>query len=370
LHLHQLLAGWPALVVQCCGGWLSSGGWIADGKFFVFLSGVSGTGTGGQIWALDERRGLFRSPRGEPIQLTTGPMSWGRPIPGKDGKSIFAEGMTLRGELSRFDPQIKEFRPFLGGISADGITFSKDGKSVAYVSFPEGVLWKANRDGSNPMQLTEPPMNVFMPRWSPDGSQILFSDMSSESEIYIVSAQGGNPRKLLPESRGKESDPDWSPDGHKVVFGTSFGARDAKSLIRVFDLESPTITTLPGSVGMTDPRWSPDGRSIAAPSFDLNTVNIFDVATQRWTALPLKMEMDFQEWSSNNQFLYFRQDQGDDRGVYRIRVKGGKIEKVVDLKNMRMTGWYNVWTGVDPTDAPLVLRDIGSSDIYALSLDQ
>ena len=75
---------------QCCGRW------TPDGKFFLFLSGDSGSG-GSQIWALDERRGLFRRPPAEPVQLTTGPLSWSRPIPGRDGKSIFAEGIVSRG---------------------------------------------------------------------------------------------------------------------------------------------------------------------------------------------------------------------------------------------------------------------------------
>jgi Tol biopolymer transport system component len=205
-----------------------------------------------------------------------------------------------------------------------------------------------------------------MPRWSPDGSWILFSDVSSESEIYIVSAQGGILRKLLPEGSGNQSDPDWSPDGHKVVFGSSFGGHDAKGLIRIFDLDSQKITTLPGSVGMTDPRWSPDGRFVAANSSDLGTMNIFDVGTQRWSALPTKIDMTFPEWSRDSRFIYFREG----LGVSRISVMQGKVEKVVDLKNWHMTGWYHSWTGLDPTDAPLLLRDIGSSDIYALTLDQ
>ena len=84
-------------------------------------------------------------------------------------------GLSPRGELSRFDSKTKQFLPFLGGISAQGVVFSKDGKSIAYVSYPEGILWKANRDGSNPVQLTDPPMQAFLPRWSPDSKQISFA---------------------------------------------------------------------------------------------------------------------------------------------------------------------------------------------------
>jgi Tol biopolymer transport system component len=170
------------------------------------------------------------------------------------------------------------------------------------------------------------------------------------------------------EGSGKQSDPDWSPDGHEVVFGTTFGAHDPKGLIRIFDLDSQKITTLPGSLGMTDPRWSPDGRFIAANSFDLETLNIFDVGTQRWSALHLKIEMQFPEWSRDSQFIYFHWPWGDDRGIYRIRAKGGEVEKVVDLKDLHIAG--GVWTTLDPTDAPLVLRDIGSTHIYTLTLEQ
>ena len=363
-NLHELLPGWHASSWKCCGRW------TPDGRFFVFLSGASYTES--QIWALDERHGVFRRPPGEPIQLTTGPLSWSGPIPGKDGKTIFAAGITARGELSRFDAKSKQFQPFLGGISAQGVRFSKDGQSVAYVSYPEGILWKANRDGSNPIQLSDPPLYVFQPRWSPDGTHILFSDVlwgpTPRSEANIVSARGGAPRKLLPEGTGVQSDPDWSPDGHKIVFGSSLGGQDPKSVIRIFDLDSRQITILPGSAGMTDPRWSPDGRSIAANSFDLATMNIFNVGTQRWSALQPKIVMAFPEWSKDSHFIYFMHV-GDDRGVYRMRVKGGELEKVVDLKNWPVVG-PGGWMGLDPTDAPLLIRDISSNDIYALTLDE
>jgi hypothetical protein len=55
-----------------------------------------------------------------------------------------------------------------------------------------------------------------------------------------------------------------------------------------------------------------------------------------------------------------------DPGVYRIRVPGGEAELLKDLKDVHI----GVWLGLDPTDTPLLLRDVGTRDIYALTLEQ
>jgi hypothetical protein len=71
---------------------------------------------------------------------------------------------------------------------------------------------------------------------------------------------------------------------------------------------------------------------------------------------------------SRRQFLYFRRISGDP-GAFRISIRGGAPEKIVDLKDWQDAGWLGFYMGLDPTDAPLMLRDIGSEDIYALTLD-
>ena len=65
----------------------------------------------------------------------------------------------------------------MSGISADGVDFSRDGQWVTYIQYPEGSLWRSRADGSERLQFTFPPMQVGLPRWSPDGKQIVFTAM-------------------------------------------------------------------------------------------------------------------------------------------------------------------------------------------------
>jgi hypothetical protein len=121
--------------------------------------------------------------------------------------------------------------------------------------------------------------------------------------------------------------------------------------------------------GGESPRWSPDGRYLATETQD-HQLKIFDFKTQQWAELALHEELlGSREWSRDSQFIYFRGMSGD-RGVFRIRVNGSAEEKIADLKDWRDAGWWGSSMGLDPTDAPLLLRNIAGDDIYALTLEQ
>ena len=363
-NLHQLFPGWHSSEQKCCGRW------SPDGAFFVFLAGTLRPENfpEGQIYALDARRGLFRRPANEPVKLTLGPIEWSPPVFSKDGKKIFATGSTRRGELVRLDPKSSQFQPFLGGISADFVAFSKDGQSMAYISYPDGILWRASREGSDRVQLTSPPLSPRSLDLSPDGTQLVFEAQSPQGpHVWIVPSTGGSPLRVLPEDSGPEIFPSWSPDGRKIIFATGKPG-DSESYIRILDLTSHRVTTLPGSGDKFSPRWSPDGQFINASSLDTSIIYVFDIKTQHWSALKAGMHA-YPLWSRDSRWIYFL-SLAKDPAVLRIPAMGGEAKLVVSFKDFHYTGTLGLWLGLDPTDAPLMLRDVSTTDVYALTLEQ
>jgi len=349
---HPLLPAWHTPPIECCGTW------TPDGKYFVFQSQ-------GNIWARAEKGNLFGKANSDPVQLTSGPMSFSSPLLSKDGKKLFVVGALARGELARYDIKSTQFVSFLSGISADSVSFSRDGQWVTYVSFPEGTLWRSKSDGSQRIQLTYPPLSVRLASWSPDGQQIVFYAFPSGPEkpkLYTVAADGGTPRELIPETSPEEWDPTWSSDGSRISFGS--GPTDPTGAIRILDVRTNQISTLPDSKGYFSPRWSPDGRYIVAMPFQSRSLMLFDFATQKWAEIA-KITCGFPNWSKNSDYVYFLHEENDP-AVMRIRIRDRKIERVADLKNFRQTGLYRVGLSLAPDDSPLLLRDTGTQEIYAL----
>ncbi len=98
-------------------------------------------------------------------------------------------------------------------------------------------------------------------------------------------------------------------------------------------------------------------------------MQVLDLNTQRWTTLTANGDVQFPNFSRDGRYIYFLQS-GHDQGVFRIPVTGGRLERVADLRETHLTGFVTFSMSLDPTDAPLVLRDIGSDDIYSLTLEE
>jgi serine/threonine protein kinase/Tol biopolymer transport system component len=366
-RLHQLLAGWNTPPAECCGSWTS------DGRYFLFQSLRGGIDN---IWAMRESGSLLRRVNHEPVQLTSGPTSTFAPLPSTDGNQVFVQTIEPRGQLVGFDAKSREFRPFFAGarsgIQASAVDFSRDGRWIAYMSYPDGSLWRSRPDGSERLQLTYPPLLAYMPRWSPDGRQVAFMGQlpGKPWQVCIVGAEGGTVQRPIPEQRD-QADPSWSPDGRSLAFGgQAVVDKDAARVnaIRVLDLQTRQVSVLPGSQGLWSPRWSPTGGRIAAMSNDGDKLLLFDFRTRVWTEL-VQMSLGYPQWSHSGESIFFLAHLPGADEVFRVRIATHKAEEVVDLKNFHQAPFrVGYWIGLAPDDSPLLVRDAGTRDFHALTL--
>ena len=164
-NLHRVLPGWQDPPSACCGFWMP------DGRNYVFAA-VHGTQR--DIWVLHEGGGLLPWSKRGPVRLTSGPNEFAMPVPSPDGKRLYVFGSQPKSTLYRLD-QKQDFVPFLSGMAAIDLAFSRDGEWVAYISWPDLALWRSRSDGTERLQLTASgPMKALRPRWSRDGTRILF----------------------------------------------------------------------------------------------------------------------------------------------------------------------------------------------------
>ena len=105
------------------------------------------------------------------------------------------------------------------------------------------------------------------PRLSPDGAQVAFTVMRADRDaktyrinVWVVPAAGGEPHQLT-TAAAKDTAPRWSPDGTRLLFLSDRGGDKQVWVIPIGGGEARALTT--GKLSPADPVWSPDGRWIA-----------------------------------------------------------------------------------------------------------
>jgi len=353
---------------ECCGKW------SADGSYFFFAALHNGRP---DVWALRERGGILHPRTPDPMAITTGPLAYFSPAPALAGNRLFVIGEQQKAQLQRFDAKAQQFVPFLDGISGGEIDFSRDGKWVAYVGYPDYALWRMRSDGSERLQLTYAPMTISMPRWSPDGRRISFACYlpGKTPQSCIVSADGGASEQVQTGDARWPDDAQWSPDGKSLTFALYppgvVGTNPKDFSIAQFDLQTRKLTTLPGSEGMLGPRWSPDGRYVSTFSADTKKAMLLEVSSGKWSELASGRVLQYPNWSADSKYAYFEDLGEDGPEIDRVAVASHKKERVVALKGVPriLMQESNVpWNGVAPDGSPLIMRDVSSRELYSLEL--
>ena len=133
-----------------------------------------------------------------------------------------------------------------------------------------GDLYTVSLSGGDATPLTQGMSYDNQPRYSPDGSEVLFiSDQNGSENLWLVDVESGERRPLTNGSTYSYESPDWLPDGDYVVAARSFrstargDARNPK--LWMWHVDGGTglqIIKSPGSRRTPGPAPTPDGKHI------------------------------------------------------------------------------------------------------------
>jgi hypothetical protein len=137
----------------------------------------------------------------------------------------------------------------------------------------------------------------------------------------------------------------------------------------MLDLATGHVETLPDSQGVFSPRWSPDGHYLAGLTINQKRMMLFNFQKQSWKELASGSQLGWFEWSRDGHRIYYLEYAGT-ISIRRIRISDSSIEIVRDLKDLPLTGMWSSSLTLAPDDSPLLLRNIGTHDVYSLDLKE
>ena len=208
---------------------------------------------------------------------------------------------------------------------------SPDGRSVAFVSDRDGHynLYVTLVSGGSLVQITDSPNLKESPRWSPDGTEVVFSQLNDSGipDIWEVPALGGTPRRLIFGAK----DPDWSPDGRSLAY-----LNMADDTIWISDASGQNrrrVVPPPASpLANTEPRFSPDGRELALvlrPGGPYGELAVADVASGKVRQLTHDNALALSPaWSPDGHSIYFASSRGGTMNIWKIVAAGGEPEQI------------------------------------------
>ncbi len=341
-------------------------GWSPDGAYFLFCSAGRLYRSAGSLNPGGLRLDFLQVPGLHASVIETGVL---RPgdfcFTPKGDKLLALRARDYHTQLMRFQTSTGAMAPYLPGLSAIDADFSRDGRWMAWVDVEDSSLWRSRSDGSHRVQITAAPMNVELPRWSPDDRTIAFTAHSPGHpwRVYVLSAEGGQPHALVTTEEGQGA-PTWSPDGQRVMFGHVDCEIRNDCPVEVFNLKTQTLSQLPGSKGLRTARWSPDGWHAAAMNPVRKELWVFDFRTRKWKVAARDVTGDQIEWSRRGHYIYSFDPDIKDPYLFRVRIADMAYERVGSLKNLALMGAVD-WFGIAP-DGSLILSYVEEGhEIYA-----
>lgn len=253
--------------------------------------------------------------------------------------------------------------------------WSPDGTKLVFVSNCDGngtQIYSANADGSNRMKLTNNgPSLDDSPAWAPDGHTIVFVSYRDfgQPHIYLVNPDGTNQRRLTTTVGIGEIDPNWSPEGLKIAYARppTAGSSDVEIFIINVDGTNPVNVTN-NAASDRQPSWSPDGTKIAFTSLRNGNTNIYlmNADGSNQTKLDTLAGDSSPSWSPDGTKIIFSSlINGSNDDVYIMNPNGSGVTKLIG------TGLHDSFASWQPMFAPTFTPTLitGPSSARAIALD-
>jgi len=186
----------------------------------------------------------------------------------------------------------------------------------------------------------------YSPAWSGDGQNIAFSSSrTGNTEIYTVSASGGNARRLT-ENKGPDVSPTWNPKTNAQIAWVS--GRTGLPQIYTMASDGTNVVRMTDQGYAVSPAWSPNGQFLAfawvrhygpgAPG--ASDIYIMDIASKQWAQLTHDGgRNDFPSWSPDGRHIVFQSNRTGKTQIWTMLADGSEQRQLTTQGENSQPNW-------------------------------
>ncbi len=195
------------------------------------------------------------SPDGKEQALVANNKLWKMPLSGNIG-------LDIAGAISQVNTEGI-------GVSWTGLAWSGNGQWIAFYEQPlNGKIFIVSSEGGKPKKIaeanvypTEPVKNLQL-SLSPDGKKLAFSSVENHKQFVYTKLVSADSKKQLVDFEARE--PAFSPNGKMIAFvGKNPGNGEGEMGLWVIPADGGTPQHVAYAGNATSPEWSPKGNMIA-----------------------------------------------------------------------------------------------------------